>query len=145
MIQQVTRSAEETAELGRAFGARLQGGDVVALLGELGSGKTQFVTGVCEGLKTTGHVGSPTFTIIHEYPAEGITVVHADLYRIRTRAEVAEIGLVEYFRPPFVCLIEWAERIVDMLPPDAYIITLGHTGGEQERSIEIRRSREASA
>lgn len=145
MIQQVTRSAEETVEMGRSFSARLQGGDVVALLGELGTGKTQFVAGVCEGLKTSGHVGSPTFTLIHEYPAKEITVVHADLYRIRTGAEVAEIGLVEYFHPPFVCLIEWAERIVDMLPPDSYIVTLAHTGGEHERSIEIRRSREASA
>jgi tRNA threonylcarbamoyladenosine biosynthesis protein TsaE len=145
MIQQVTRSADETAEMGRGFGGRLQGGDVVALLGELGSGKTQFVIGVCERLKTSGHVGSPTFRIIHEYPAERTIVVHADLYRIRTRAEVAEIGLVEYFRPPFVCLIEWAEHIVDMLPPDAYIVTFAHTGGEQERSIQIRRSREASA
>ena len=145
MIQQVTRSAEETAEMGRGFGARLHGGDVVALLGELGSGKTQFVTGVCRGLGTSGHVGSPTFTIIHEYPAERITVVHADLYRIRTLAEVAETGLVEYFRPPFICLIEWAELLVDSLPPDSYIVRFAHTGGEQERSVEIRRSGEASA
>ena len=145
MIQQVTRSAEETAEMGRGFGARLQGGDVVALLGELGSGKTQFVTGVCEGLKTSGHVGSPTFTIIHEYPAEQITVVHADLYRIRTRAEVAEIGLVEYFRSPFVCLIEWAERVLDLLPPESYIVSFAHTGAEEERRIDIRRAGEVSA
>ena len=145
MIRQVTRSAEETTEMGRGFGARLHGGDVVALLGELGSGKTQFVTGVCQGLRTSGHVGSPTFTIIHEYPAEQITVIHADLYRIRTRREVAEIGLVEYFRPPFVCLIEWAERILDLLPLESYIVSFAHTGAEQERRIEIRRSGEASA
>jgi tRNA threonylcarbamoyladenosine biosynthesis protein TsaE len=145
MTQRVTRSAEETVEIGRAFSARLQAGDVVALLGELGSGKTQFVTGVCEGLETSGHVGSPTFTIIHEYPAEHITVVHADLYRIPTRAAVAETGLVEYFRPPFVCLIEWAERILDLLPPGSHVVTFAHTGAEQERRIEIRRTGEPAA
>jgi tRNA threonylcarbamoyladenosine biosynthesis protein TsaE len=145
MIRHLTRSAEETAEMGRTFCAGLHPGDVVALLGELGSGKTRFVTGVCEGLKTSGHVGSPTFTIIHEYPADGMTVVHADLYRIRSLAEVAEIGLVEYFRPPFVCLIEWAELILELLPPESYIVTLAHTGAEEERRIEIRRAGEGSA
>ncbi len=145
MIRQVTRSADETVEMGRTFGAGLRPGDVVALIGELGSGKTRFVTGVCEGLGTSGHVGSPTFTIMHEYPADGLTVIHADLYRIRSLAEVAEIGLVEYFRPPFVCLIEWAERILDLLPPESYIVTCAHTGGEQERFIEIRRTGEGSA
>ena len=145
MIRQITRSADETAGMGRTFGAGLRPGDAVALLGELGSGKTQFARGVCEALRTSGHVGSPTFTIIREYPADGLTVVHADLYRVRAPAEVAELGLVEYFRPPFVCLIEWAEPILDLLPEDSYIVTCAHTGAEEERRIDIRRTGEVAA
>ncbi len=145
MTRKITRSAEETAGMGRTFAAGLRPGDAVALLGELGSGKTQFVRGVCEALGTSGHVGSPTFTLIHEYPADGLTVVHADLYRVRARAEVAELGLVEYFRPPFVCLIEWAEPILDLLPGESYIVTCAHSGAEEERRIDIRRTGEVDA
>ncbi len=145
MMRRITRSVEETVDMGRTFGTDLEPGEAVALLGELGSGKTQFVRGVCEALKTSGHVGSPTFTLINEYPADGLTVVHADLYRVRSLAEVAELGLVEYFRPPFVCLIEWAEPVLDLLPPESHIVTCAHTGSEQERSIEIRRTGEVTA
>ena len=79
-------------------------GDVVGLIGELGSGKTQFVSGVCEGLGVTVRVTSPTFTLINEYPAPAGNVVHIDLYRIDTGAELAELGIEEYFNDRNICL-----------------------------------------
>ncbi|MCK5572059.1 MAG: tRNA (adenosine(37)-N6)-threonylcarbamoyltransferase complex ATPase subunit type 1 TsaE, partial [Bacteroidetes bacterium] len=85
MKQVVSLSPEDTLGLGRDYAARLRPGDVVALMGELGSGKTQFVAGICEGLGVRGHVASPTFTFINEYAAPFGTVAHIDLYRIDSR------------------------------------------------------------
>ena len=77
-----TTSPGETIDLGRSFAFRLRPGDVVALLGDLGTGKTRFVMGVCEALGARGHIASPTFTLINEYPAPFGIVAHIDLYRI---------------------------------------------------------------
>ncbi|HSQ75207.1 MAG TPA: tRNA (adenosine(37)-N6)-threonylcarbamoyltransferase complex ATPase subunit type 1 TsaE [Bacteroidota bacterium] len=133
----ITRSPEETARCGRTFGATLRAGDVVGLIGELGSGKTQFVTGVCDALHARGHVTSPTFTLIHEYPAGDVTVVHADMYRIGSLREAAEIGLPDYFQPPYVTLVEWADRVLDLLPPERYLVRLSHRTDPREREIGI--------
>jgi tRNA threonylcarbamoyladenosine biosynthesis protein TsaE len=138
MTTLVTRSPEETEKAGADFAGLLKAGDIVALTGTLGSGKTRFVAGVCEALGAGGHFGSPTFTLINEYPAGTLTVVHADMYRISARAEVAEVGLEEYFRAPYVCLIEWAEHVLDLLPRGHYLIAFEHCGGETDRKITIR-------
>lgn len=133
----VTRSRDETIALGRSFASSLKPGDVVALFGRLGSGKTQFVTGVCRGLGVTAHVGSPTFTLINEYPARGTTVVHIDLYRISGRPELAELGIEEYLGKEAVTLIEWAEPVLDLLPPSHFEVKLEYGGGDFERVISI--------
>lgn len=133
----ITRSPEETARCGRTFGEVLRAGDVVGLVGELGSGKTQFVTGVCDALHARGHVTSPTFTLIHEYPAGEVTVVHADMYRIGSLREAAETGLPDYFQPPFITLVEWADRVLDLLPPERYLVRLSHRADPREREIDI--------
>jgi|WetSurMetagenome_2_1015567.scaffolds.fasta_scaffold31746_3 tRNA threonylcarbamoyladenosine biosynthesis protein TsaE len=138
MTTLVTRSPEETEKTGEEFARVLKAGDIVALTGTLGSGKTRFVAGVCAALGAGGHFGSPTFTLINEYPAAAVTVVHADMYRISSRAEVAEVGLEEYFRAPYVCLIEWAEHVLDLLPGGHYLVAFEHCGGETERRITIR-------
>jgi tRNA threonylcarbamoyladenosine biosynthesis protein TsaE len=143
MTTVVTHAPEDTESAGAGFAAVLKPGDVVALTGPLGSGKTSFVSGACAALGATGHFGSPTFTFINEYPAGTMTVVHADMYRISSRAEMAEIGLVEYFRPPYVCFIEWAERILDLLPSAHYLICFEHCGGATERRITIRQPGES--
>ena len=140
-----TRSRIETVELGQTFAANLTPGDVVALLGDLGSGKTQFVTGICEGLQVSGHVASPTFTMIHEYAAPWGTVAHVDLYRIRSRAEIAELGIEEYFNDRCVCLIEWADAALDLLPQHYYIVRMECGADENERRITIHESQEAPA
>ena len=144
MTTLVTHTPGETEKAGAEFARLLHPGDIVALVGTLGSGKTRFVAGVCEALEATGHFGSPTFTLINEYPAAGLTVVHADMYRISSRAEVAELGLEEYFRRPYVCLIEWADHVLDLLPLGYYLVTFAHGGRETERLIRIRKPGETS-
>lgn len=145
MTTLVTRTPEETERAGAEFARQLRPGDIVALTGTLGSGKTRFVAGVCAALGATGHFGSPTFALINEYPAGALTIVHADMYRITSRAEVAEVGLLEYFRPPYVCLVEWAENVLDLLPRGHYLVALEHGGDQAERRITIRGPGEGAA
>lgn len=133
----VSRSTEETVDLGRWYAQSLRPGDVVALIGTLGSGKTQFVTGVCLGLGVTAGVGSPTFTLINEYPAAFGVVAHVDLYRIDRRSELVELGIEEYFNDRCICLIEWAERIEDFLPRSHKVVKMQHRESANERLIEI--------
>jgi len=137
MKRVVTRSPEETLALGRRFSASLAPGDVVALEGTLGTGKTQFVLGVCEGLGVAGPVSSPTFALINVYSARFGSLVHADLYRINTLAEVAELGLEEYFNERSICFIEWADRVPGVLPPNALIVRAHHGAAENERVFEM--------
>jgi tRNA threonylcarbamoyladenosine biosynthesis protein TsaE len=133
--------------LGNAFALSLKRGDVVALIGELGTGKTHFITGACAGLGARGHIASPTFTIINEYMADGFSVVHIDLYRITSRAELAELGIEEYFNDRHICLIEWAERMIDSLPDEYVKVELTYGAEDNERLITVdqvqRKSKEA--
>ena len=137
MIRQVSRSSEETESLGRSFAQSLRPGDVVAIVGTLGSGKTRFVAGVCFALGVTARVTSPTFTIINEYPAPFGMVAHVDLYRIGGRREAADLGLEEYWNGHTICLIEWADRIPDLLPPSHTQVTMSHGKDDNEREILI--------
>jgi len=137
MSEFTTSSREQTAALGMSFAGMLSPGDVVAVTGMLGSGKTQFIGGVCQGLGVHAHVGSPTFTLINEYPAPFGAVVHIDLYRIDTRRELAELGIEEYFSPRHICLIEWAELVLDFLPKRHYAVRMEYGVSDQEREITI--------
>jgi tRNA threonylcarbamoyladenosine biosynthesis protein TsaE len=138
MRRVVTRSPEETRALGREFARSLAPGDVVALEGTLGTGKTQFVLGACDGFEASGPVSSPTFALINVYSANFGSIVHADLYRIETLAEVAELGLEEYFSSRFICFIEWADRVPGVLPPDALVVRAWHGSSESERVFEMQ-------
>ena len=133
-----THSPEETFALGQRFAATLKPGDVVALAGDLGSGKTQFIRGVCAGLGVAGRVTSPTFTLMNEYPVPWGTVVHVDVFRIVSHAEAAALGIAEYYNDRCICLIEWSDRITDLLPARRVEIVLAHGPGETEREISIR-------
>jgi len=143
MTRIFSRSPGETEAAGREFARRLRPGDVVALEGTLGSGKTKFTAGVCAGLGAVGHVVSPTFTLINEYSAPFGIVAHIDMYRITRREEVAELGLEEYFNDRCICLIEWPGTVLDILPPAHFTVTLSHAGGESEREIRIEEPAEA--
>lgn len=137
----ITRSAEETKSLGEELGHQLQAGDVVAFCGELGSGKTCMIQGVCQGLKVADYVTSPTFILINEYVGqlEGrpIPVYHFDLYRLRDSSELEELGAEEYFYSRGICLIEWAERAGNLLPPRRWEVRLEYLSAE-ERRIALR-------
>jgi len=137
MKEILSRSAEETVSAGKAFAGSLRPGDVVALTGDLGSGKTRFVAGVCAGLGVRVPVTSPTFTIINEYPAPFGVVAHIDMYRIGTPGEVAEIGIGEYFNDRCVCLVEWAGVVSGLLPDLRYQVSFAHGQAENERTIRI--------
>ncbi|MGA9117412.1 MAG: tRNA (adenosine(37)-N6)-threonylcarbamoyltransferase complex ATPase subunit type 1 TsaE [Bacteroidota bacterium] len=134
-----TESPGETLARGEAFAEGLRGGDVVALTGELGSGKTLFVRGVCRGLGVGAEVTSPTFTLVHEYRGEDLRVIHADLYRLEGEKEAAELGLEEYFAPDCVCLIEWAEKAHRLLPPGHYRVRIRHGEREDVRVFAVER------
>jgi tRNA threonylcarbamoyladenosine biosynthesis protein TsaE len=137
MMRHRSASPEATAELGRTYASSVLPGAVVALIGDLGTGKTQFIGGLCSALGVTVPVTSPTFTLINEYPAPFGAVIHVDLYRIGSRREIAELGLEEYFTDRTVCLIEWAEKLQGLLPPGARVLRFFHGTSERERVIEI--------
>lgn len=109
----------------------------MALVGDLGTGKTRFVTGVCDGLSVQQRATSPTFTFVNEYHAPLGAVVHIDLYRVRSPAEVEELGVEEYFTDSTICLIEWAENILGRLPRRHHLVRFRFGDHENEREITI--------
>jgi tRNA threonylcarbamoyladenosine biosynthesis protein TsaE len=133
----ITHTDLETAALGGDLARRLTKGDVVACFGDLGSGKTRFIQGVCRGLGVREHVASPTFTIVNEYEAARCRVIHFDFYRVRSIEEILDIGFEEYLSSGAVCLIEWAEKAIALLPERRYEVRLSLGAGEHERSVSI--------
>jgi len=124
-----TKTPEETEHAGFELSERLNPDDVIALYGELGSGKTCFVKGVARGLDVSLPVKSPSFAIINEYPGE-VPLFHIDFYRVEKSAEVEDIGWEEYLNTGGIVIIEWAERVKNMLPPrriDVYFKVLSNT------------------
>ena len=119
----VTSSPEETQALGRQLAAGLEPGDVIAMIGELGSGKTCIIQGICQGLDVADDVTSPTFTLINEYQGR-LPVYHFDLYRLDDSESALDIGFDEYVDGDGVCLIEWADKFPEILPEDRTEIRL---------------------
>ncbi|MFQ5706238.1 MAG: tRNA (adenosine(37)-N6)-threonylcarbamoyltransferase complex ATPase subunit type 1 TsaE [bacterium] len=137
----LSTSPEETMRIGAELAAALVPGDVIALFGELGSGKTVFTKGVCRGLDVVDEVTSPTFTLIHEYQG-CVPVYHFDFYRIEGLNEIFELGCEEYFYGEGVCLVEWADKGQVLLPKsryDVYLKNLFEAGSEKTRNILIRK------
>ncbi len=134
MYRRVTRSPEETRRLGRWLGARLQPGDFVALVGDLGAGKTHLSGGVLNGLGVERTGGSPTFTLLWEYQGR-IPVYHWDVYRLRSSEELDDLGYEEYFYGDGVNVVEWADRVAELWPPDHLRIDLTYGEGELERVL----------
>jgi tRNA threonylcarbamoyladenosine biosynthesis protein TsaE len=126
-----TASEEETVALGRELAKSLPPRAAVLLIGNLGAGKTTLAKGIVAGLGATGtdDVSSPTFTLIHEYGADG-RVYHIDLYRLETAAEAATLGLDEIFDREAVVLVEWGERFPELMPADRIEIRLRVTGDD---------------
>lgn len=131
-----TRSPEETENIGLELAAKLAQHDVVALYGSLGSGKTCFVKGMARGLNLSQSVKSPSFSIINEYPGE-TPLYHIDFYRLEKPAEIEDTGWSEYLEAGGIVVIEWAERVKNVLPYkriDVYFEILDNN----TRRLEIR-------
>ncbi len=111
----ITHSVEATQTLARQLAAALPPGAVIALHGDLGSGKTCFATGIARALEIPDAITSPTFTMINEYQGR-LPLCHMDLYRIHDPDELFTLGLDDYFDSDGITLIEWAERAGDLLP-----------------------------
>jgi tRNA threonylcarbamoyladenosine biosynthesis protein TsaE len=131
-----TGSAEETVGLGRLLGAKLTPGDIIALYGELGTGKTQVVKGICSALGVKEVVNSPTFIIVNEYTSDNIPFIfHFDLYRMKTTQEVIDIGFEDYLDRNGLILIEWPELIREILPSTTKNIYLSYNGNNENSRI----------
>lgn len=130
-------SLEETLQFGERLGRSLSGGLCIALIGPLGAGKTHLVKGIAagNGLVDPRMTTSPTFTLIQEYPGR-LTLYHIDVYRLRGPAELLALGVEELVRPDSVVIIEWADRVRDVLTPPCLTIEIEPTGGTS-RSFQL--------
>jgi tRNA threonylcarbamoyladenosine biosynthesis protein TsaE len=137
-IEIISVSAEQTREIARFIGGKLRNGDVLALSGELGSGKTCFTGGLARGLGVDEkyQITSPTFTLINEYPAR-FKLYHFDAYRLNGYSEFEDLGYEEYFCGDGIVVIEWAEKIVQILPADTFFISFEYLD-ENRRKIIIK-------
>ena len=137
MTNHLTCSVEETVALGERLAATLAPGVVVALTGELGAGKTALTKGLARGLGVTEPITSPTFMLVAEHPArDGRRLYHVDLYRLDAPQQAVEIGIEEELAPDGWTIIEWAERLGDLLPPGSVHIQI-EILGENERRITV--------
>jgi len=136
-IELISKSAQETKTIAARMASKLKKGDILALSGELGSGKTCFTEGLALGLGISPQycVVSPTFTLINEYPGR-CKLYHIDVYRLNGPQELHDLGLEEMLSPDGVVVIEWAEKIKDILPEGAFWIKIEYVG-ENERKINI--------
>lgn len=159
-MQTITHSDQETKAIGKELTAKLKGGDIVCLYGELGAGKTTLVKGLAEGLGITEEITSPTFTLMNVYPiglrtsdfglqnksihdrslkSEVRTLVHIDTYRLKNEQELLEIGVEDYLRQPHtLTVIEWPEKLTNLLKNKTVItVNLDHGITPSERTIII--------
>ena len=128
---------KDTEKLGENIGQKVQPGTVIALIGDLGTGKTTLTKSIARGLGVTETVTSPTFNIIREYKSGRLPLYHFDVYRIGDPDEMFELGYEEYFYGDGVCVVEWADIIEELLPEDAVVITIDRGASDEEREYEI--------
>ena len=131
----VTRSRQETEALGFEFANRVKGGQVIAMKGDLGAGKTCFTSGFARGMGYDGEVNSPTFAIVNEYLGD-IPLFHFDMYRLGDAEELFEIGWEDYLDRGGVCAVEWSENVEGAFPPETIVINIRKTG-DCDREIDI--------
>lgn len=135
--RKISFSPKETKEFGRKLAGSLNKGDVIALIGPLGSGKTCLTQGICSGLGVKEIVTSPSFVIINQYPGK-LWVYHFDLYRLKGKKELLDLGYEEFFYGDGICIIEWADKIKGLLPKKRIDIFL-RIISDRKRGIEVRK------
>jgi tRNA threonylcarbamoyladenosine biosynthesis protein TsaE len=134
----VSKSEADTIKFGNNLGKVLRGGEILALCGELGSGKTSLVKGIAKGLgvKSNRHVNSPSFVILKEYEGR-VPLYHFDIYRLDEAADFLTVDYAEYFYDKGVSVIEWADKIIDLLPKEFLRIDITMKENKNERAIKI--------
>ncbi len=135
-----SESPEETMALAETFAAHVSPGDVVTLSGDLGAGKTHFVKGFARhfGIADT-QVSSPTYALVQEYEADGLTIFHIDAYRLESVQEALDIGLDEVLESDGICVVEWPEKISGLIPASHWTVHVATTGAAT-RQITISRT-----
>ena len=137
ILEKRFRSEAETHQFGIELGRKAVAGQVIALTGDLGVGKTTLTKAIAEGLGVTEMITSPTFNIVKEYRSGRLPLYHFDVYRIADPEEMYELGYEEYFFGDGVCVVEWADLIEELLPEDAVRIRIAYSDDENERIIEV--------
>lgn len=133
MREEVIKSESDTERFGLAIADGLRAGDVLALVGDLGTGKTTLTGYIARGLGITGMITSPTFTVVKEYYSGRLPLYHFDVYRIEDADDAFERGIEEYFYRGGVCVVEWAEKIEELLPGNTKVIFMEHGKAGEER------------
>ena len=135
----VVTTVEETYKIGELIGALVNSGDIICLIGDLGTGKTHLTKGIAKGLGIEDHITSPTFTIVNEYTGR-LKLYHFDVYRVNDPDEIAAIGFDEYIFSDGVSIIEWANYIEELIPPNYLSITIEKLPqlGDDVRKINIQ-------
>lgn len=132
-----SNSPAETEKFGRELARDVVAGSILALTGELGAGKTQFVKGLVAGLGSAAAATSPTFTLVHEYSGGRLPVYHFDFFRLEDRQSASRIGLDEYLFGDGVSVIEWADKFPTLIPEQACWIAF-ETKSEETREITVQ-------
>ena len=135
-LRLVSRSPEDTQNLGRVIGQQAQAGDIYLLHGPLGAGKTCLTQGIAWGLEVVGHARSPTFVLMNQYRGR-LAMYHLDLYRVSSAAEAWDLGLEEQLFGDGISVVEWADRAEELFPEESLRIALEYGGKEDERTVTL--------
>ena len=130
-----SHSPEETQRFGKELGHLARAGDVILLVGNLGAGKTCLTQGIAWGLNIDGYARSPSFVVVNEYRGR-LPMYHIDLYRLDNIAEIIDLGLDDYLYGQGLCVVEWADKALDLMPPQNLLIKIDLLG-ENERKLEL--------
>ena len=136
MSQFISTSAEETEQFGSQLAQNLKGGEVIAMYGGMGMGKTAFTRGLARGLGIASGVSSPTFALVHEYQGR-LTVYHFDMFRVNSWDDLYSTGFFDYLDTDAVLVIEWSENIEQALPKDCIKINVALGKNENERIFTV--------
>ena len=131
----VSNSIDETQGIGKRLGEIAQPGDLILLVGELGTGKTCLTQGIALGLGIGGYITSPSFVLIREHQGR-LPLYHIDLYRLDKAEEILDLGLDDYLSGQGVCVVEWADKALDIFPKEHLLITLHHLS-ETRRALHL--------